>query len=67
MKDYKLSEVKEICKKNNKNCEECGFFNKEDWCCEFDLGFYPSAWDIDKKQDPKDNPENYKEINDKLC
>ena len=57
MKDYRLIEVSEICEKNNKNCEECEFY-KEDWrCCEFDTGFHPSAWHIDKenKKEVKQN------------
>ncbi len=65
MRDSKLTEVKEICKKHT-HCEECEFFNEEEGCV-FNSGYYPTTWGIDEEQDPKDNPENYKEINDKLC
>lgn len=64
MKDYRLSEIKEICKKN-KNCNKCeiGIFECETFFSDID----PIDWEIDKEKDPKDNPKNYKEINDKLC
>ena len=71
MKDYKLSEIKEICR--DTSCEEYQFnvalkFNYSDSevsDCSFMIR--PYIWEIDKEQDPKDNPENWKEINDKLC
>lgn len=66
MKDYRLSEVKEICSKH-KYCQDCELFDYTKGLCSITRVASPEYWEIDKKQYPKDNPENYKEINDKLC
>lgn len=45
MKDYKLSELKAICKKyTDKDCNGCPMF---DWC-EIMAQYEPSSWDIDE-------------------
>jgi len=67
MRDLKLSEIKEICNKmycEELPCEKCEFYDEQEEGCRF--GCAPMFWDVDEEQ-LKDNPENYKEINDKLC
>ena len=53
MKDYKLSEVKEICEKMNFDCKNCEFGDYRWygtlWACKLQAN--PRYWQIDKEKD----------------
>lgn len=57
MKDYKLSEVKEICEKQIVSCNGCKLLNVKGLCSIMDV-LNPEGWEIDKEQ-PKDNLETF--------
>lgn len=51
MKDYRLSEIKKECIKNNGNCAKCCFgkvigIHKNVWCIRM---IHPLNWQIDEK------------------
>lgn len=53
MKDYKLSEVKEICKAN-KNCNNCEFYIKDNYKCMITKSA-PYRYEIDEEKQKRKN------------
>lgn len=55
MKDYKLSEMKQICiahQKQNRDCETCKIFK----FCAYEMTTgYPSGWEIEEEVEDEGN------------